>query len=285
MKRLGVTVLVVTLSACGGGGGTVPAGGGGSTPTPTPAPSASPGISATGRVVDYASGTPIAGAVVVAGASLVQGATPPPTVPAGDAQTMTGSDGSFSLPVPLGAGNLMVFASGYIALHAPETFSTGANTLGTLKVSTETADDAAWLAAINQDRATYGAAPVIMDERLTEATRLWNAYEAANGRYGDTDPSAPPPYLTSITLYNTLGVYSVPVSQNGTGGGPTSTGADAEASFRTEGPNGPHFSTIINARARWIGLGKAQCQGGVGTACAAPTMAFTLDILVPPAGV
>jgi uncharacterized protein YkwD len=285
MKRLGVTVLVVTLSACGGGGGTVPAGGGGSTPTPTPAPSASPGISATGRVVDYASGTPIAGAVVVAGASLVQGATPPPTVPAGDAQTMTGSDGSFSLPVPLGAGNLMVFASGYIALHAPETFSTGANTLGTLKVSTETADDAAWLAAINQDRATYGAAPVILDERLTEATRLWDAYEAANGRYGDSDPLAPVPYKNSISVYGSLGGYNIAVSQNGAGDSAASSGVDAEAAFRSEGPAGPHFSTIIFPSARWAGLARVQCQGVAGTTCPFPGVSYTLDVLVPPAGV
>lgn len=289
MKRLGPTILVLALSACGGGGGgTVPTGGGTPNPTPSPMPSVSvppSGTQATGRVADYASGAPIAGAVVVAGSTLVLGATPPPTIPAGDAQATTGADGSFSVPVSAGSGNVMVFANGYIALHAPETYSVGTNALNTLKISTPTADDVAWLAAINQDRATYGAAPVVMDERLTEAARLWNAYEAANGRYEDTDPGAPAPYTTSITLYGSLGAYNVAVSQNLTGGGVGSTGVNAEGNFRAEGPTGPHFSTIIVGSARWVGLGAAQCSGGPGTSCPAPTMSFALDILTPPSGV
>jgi hypothetical protein len=287
MKRLGVSVLLVVLSACGGGGGggTVPTGGGGgATPTPTPSATPSATTTASGKLVDYTTQAPISGAVIVAGTTLVVGATPPPALPPGDAQTTTAADGSFTVSVPAGTGNVMAFASGYITLHAPETYSAGANALGTLKVSTPTTDDIAWLAAINQDRATYNAPPVIMDERLTEATRLWNAYEAANGRGGDSDPLAPPPYTTSITLYGSLGAYNVPVSQNITGSGAGATGVDAEANFRAEGPTGPHFATIVNIGARWVGLGKAECLGAAGTACASPGVTFTLDILTPPVG-
>jgi uncharacterized protein YkwD len=291
MKRSGVLVALVALSACGGGGGgTIPSGGGGGAPTPTPTPtptvSTTPGsATGTGRLVDYTTGSPIAGAVIIAGATLVIGATPPPSVPTGDAQTTTAADGSFTVPVTAGSGNVMAFASGYITLHAPETYTAGTNPLGTLKVSTPTADDTAWLAAINQDRATYNAPPVVMDERLTEATRLWTTYEANNGRYVDSDPLAPVPYTTSITVYASLGAYNVPVSQNQTGGASGSTGVDAEAAFRAEGPTGPHFTTIINGTARWVGLGRATCKGGAGTGCPSPEMADTLDILTPPAGI
>jgi uncharacterized protein YkwD len=290
MKRSGVLVALVALSACGGGGGgTIPSGGGGGAPTPTPSPtptvSTTPAsATATGRLVDYTTGSPIAGAVIIAGATLVIGATPPPSVPTGDAQTTTAADGSFTVPVTAGSGNVMAFASGYITLHAPETYTAGTNPLGTLKVSAPTADDTAWLVAINQDRATYNAPPVVMDERLTEATRLWVAYEAANGRFEDSDPLASGPYTTSISVYGSLGAYNVPVAQNGAGGGPSATGTDAEAVFRSEGPTGPHFSTIINQSARWVGLGGASCRGAIGTGCPAPDTEYTLDILTPPYG-
>lgn len=287
MKRWGALVMLTALSACGGGGGggTIPTGGSTPTPTPTPTASGTPtSTTATGRLVDYTTGSPIAGAVIVAGSTLVIGATPPPAVPTGDAQTTTASDGTFTVAVPAGSGNIMAFANGYITLHAPETYASGANALGTLKVSTPTSDDTAWLAAINQDRATYNAPPVVMDERLTEAVRLWVAYEAANGRYADTDPLAPAPYTTSITVYGSLGAYNVPVAQNIGGGGAGTTGPEAEAGFRAEGPTGPHFSTIVNASSRWVGLGSAACAGGGGTPCPSPEVEYALDILTPPSG-
>jgi Cysteine-rich secretory protein family len=288
-KRFSAAVLVLALSACGGGGGgTVPTGGGGggATPTPSPFPTAGPaGTTASGRLVDYTAGTPIGGAVIVAGTTLVIGATPPPTVPAGDGQTTTAADGSFTVAVAPGSGNIMAFANGYIALHAPETYAAGSNPLGSLKVSTPTSDDTAWLAAINQDRATYSAPPVVMDERLTEAARLWTTYEAANGRGGDSDPLAPAPYGTSITVYGSLGAYNVSVAQNTTGSGVGSSGSDAEVAFRTEGPGGAHFSTIINASARWVGLARMACAGGAGATCPSPEISYTLDILTPPPGV
>jgi Cysteine-rich secretory protein family len=285
-KRFSAAVLVLALSACGGGGGgTVPTGGGGGA-TPSPTPTATSGVTtASGHLVDYTTGAPIAGAVIIAGSTLVIGATPPPALPTGDAQTTTAADGSFTVAVPLGSANIMVFASGYIALHAPEVYVSGPNTLGSFRVSKPTSDDTAWLAAINQDRAAYNAPPVIMDERLTEAARLWVTYEAANGRYEDADPLAPPAFNTSITLYGSLDPYNVPVSQNGGGGGAGSTGVDAEAGFRAEGPTGRHFSTIINASARWVGLGGANCAGGFGSACPSPDVEYTLDILTPPAGI
>jgi hypothetical protein len=179
----------------------------------------------------------------------------------------------------------MVFTTdGHATLHAPATYTASAvHAFGTLKLSMPTSDDVAWLAAINSDRANNGAAPVIFDELLLEATRLWNNYEAVNNRAYETDPLAPAPYGTSITVYGSLiqainggalGAFNTAVAQNQTGG---TSGPSAEANFRAEGVTGPHFSTIIAPTARWVGTGNAALPSG--------QLRFTLDLMAPPPGV
>ena len=316
---LGVTVSA-GLAACGGGStsvstvaGVAPVGGApsaaASAPVPAPSPTALPTTStqsSAGRVVDYTSGAPIANAIVYVGQTLILGATPPPTVPAGDVQTTTAADGTFSirnltpttiacvLPNPTApttsngvvstcTANVMVFTTDHITLHTPIQLSAP---IGTLKVSTASANDTAWLQAINNDRAKYGAAPVVMDERLMEAARLWNAYEAANGRSADTDTLAPAPYSTSVSLSGSFGGYDDQVAQNGTGGSSsTSSGQFAESQFATEGPTGPHFSTIIAGSERWTGFGEAPCQGTTISPCHFGAEAYTEDMESPPTGI
>jgi hypothetical protein len=287
-------ILAAALAACGGGGGSSPSPtppiGPISTPTPTASPSSSstPGTgvtSATGTIVDYDSGAAIANATVIVGPTVIVGATPPATLPSGDVTTTTNASGTFSTAVQSGAGNIMVFTTdGHATLHAPATYTASAvHAFGTLKLSMPTSDDVAWLAAINSDRANNGAPPVVFDELLLEATRLWNNYEAVNNRYVDTDTAAPAPYTTSITVYGSLvqainggslANFNVVVAQNETGG---ANGVGAEANFRAEGTTGPHFSTIINPAQKWVGTGNAAFPSG--------QLRFTLDLTAGAPGV
>lgn len=310
------------LVACGGGGGgsTPPTGGGGGAPStapstggvtgasPSAAASSSPiATQAAGKVVDYTTGAGLSGATVYVGSTLIYGATPPATTPAGDVKATTATDGTFTLASAPGTtsfgcvlpnpaapttsngvvstctANVMVFTSDHITLHAPIVLGTGANSVGTLQVSTASANDTAWLAAINTDRANNGAGPVVLDERMMEAARLWIVYATSTTTGGDVIANAPAPYTQMATVLGSLGSYNVVTYENYTGGNSSSTGVTAEANFASEGPTGPHFSTIINPAQKWVGLGQGACSGACLTG-GSGGYGYTEDLQTPPTG-
>lgn len=263
--------LALACVACGGGGSAA-----GSAP-PLVVPSVAP-LTVTGRVVDTDNGnTGIGGVTVIIGNAIVNGETPPPIVPAGTVRTVTAVDGSFrATGIPLGnvatdfatgavshTGSMTLleaFADGYVAYHAQQTVGTAAN-VATIAMTKATADDLAWLAAVNADRAGAGASPVALDSLLLQAARAWATHEVAAGLFGFTDPALPA-NSTDASLqneYTTRGGFTVAGAGNF-----TLSAADAEGAFRTEAPaNGPHWRNIVDPSFRWIGLSSALCVSDV----------------------
>jgi len=163
---------------------------------PTPAASPTPTVfAATGQVVDDA-GLPIAGAVVVASYAATIVAVPPP-VGSGVPQAVTGADGRFTVTgLSKPSKGLAVEVFGAVnrpILHAKFTATSALADLGTLKLTTLSADELAWLndpaKGINADRARYGVAPLVFDEYNVEAARFW-ASSNVSGSVGIACPHA-----------------------------------------------------------------------------------------------
>lgn len=228
-----VGFVAFSLAGCGGGGGggtTPPTSGGssvgGSTATsiPTPSPTATPTPSViTGKVVSipntaYGPNAPqagLAGAIVIVEPTLILGSTPPPTLPAGDVQATTQSDGSYTVSLaaapivpdaspdalfvmpgqdlsgiapPKSGYYVSVFAVGAdgksanspLPVHAFSAVTAGA--LATQRVTTATVDEAANLATLNAARiaANPTAPPLTFDETAEEVSREHSKDEAAN---------------------------------------------------------------------------------------------------------
>ena len=221
---LSSVALAASLAACGGGGGG--SSGGGLPPTPTPTPTATPITTAAvaGRVTDCqwptapsttvlscTAGVAIAGATVIIGPTLVTGATPPPTVPAGDVSTTTAADGTYAFANAPSTGNVYVSvhpASGdaHVSLHAQLGMSfnsgtppnpvpaIGRTTTLTFSLATPAPEEAAWLnspcggpnpywtqrgqnipiCGMNADRGNAGVAALIFDEYALEVARNWS---------------------------------------------------------------------------------------------------------------
>ena len=58
--------------------------------------------------------------------------------------------------------------------------ASGAQTVPTIGLTTLSTDEAGWLALVNQDRASYGASPVVTDETTQELARLWLSWISQN---------------------------------------------------------------------------------------------------------
>jgi hypothetical protein len=141
----------------------------------------------------------------------VTGATPPPTVPAGDVSTTTAADGTYSFANAPSTGNVYVSvhpATGdaHVSLHAQLGMSfnggtppnpvpaVGKTTMLNFLLAVPTSDESTWLNApcgaanpywtqrgqnipicgMNADRAGAGVAPLIFDEYTLEAARNWS---------------------------------------------------------------------------------------------------------------
>lgn len=254
----------------------------------TPATPAGPRVA--GRVVDDATGAPIAGATVVAGSVLVADATAPPAAPPGDALATTAGDGTFALP--LGAPAFVaVFAPGYAALHAQPPAA-----LGELRLVAPSADDLAELndsvIGINALRARAGVAPVAFESSALAAARAWVAWEAATGLDGEIDRSQPPgsPNASIFAEYVARGGLVAPSAPSAmlanltasTTGGP---GLDAMRNIVAEGPNGPHARIVVDPAVRWVGVARANCAGPPSTPCRAGLETLVQLFVVPPPGV
>jgi uncharacterized protein YkwD len=312
------------LAACGGGGNTSSFGGttfavgsGGATPSPTATPIPGP-VTVTGSVVSIPAGafgaaaspqTPLAGAVVVIGPTLVLGATPPPVVPGGDVMVTTSASGTYSATVasgpapsldaqstydfplnnlsgvtpPANGYYVSVFAAGSdgksagmpLPVHAFSGVGAG-GVLATQRVTTASADEANFLALVNSDRTTANALalPMIFDESAEEAARLHATDEATNNYYCHYDTLNHGPgsrYLALLAL-----------GQDNENIGKTS-GTDAPGSYTTteaafmaeSSTNGGHYTNIIDSTHAWA---------GVSTIVAGPTAQYVDQEFVSPHG-
>jgi hypothetical protein len=264
------------LAACGGGGGggPLPPSGCGSacptstptaTPTPTPTPSATPSSVIAGKVVDYNTNAPIAGAhvLVVDLANIAVAAQPPAVV-----TVTTQADGSFTTPAfstanlrvvyqsgtPYNVGVVVVGPSGssYAMLHTWYSLSAGTTTLkNPLTLVQPTSQEQAWLTQVNADRSANGASPVILDSLSILAAR-WKVADMIAKNYCDHTPDP------TIDYYDSIGGI-IGTNENLDCG--DVTWQNAESTFMAEkATNGGHYLNIVNPNNVWIGLG---IQGSV----------------------
>ena len=310
------SALVVSLAACGGGGGgssapvpiatptaTPPSG---TTPTPTPTPgsgttpTAPPSITPTatpaaiaGKIVSIPAGSyggaalqlPLSGAVVIIGPTLILGATPPPTLPAGDVQATTDALGNYVVSIAAAqiAPNLSnglflrgsadasgvttptlgyyvsVFANGAdgksanapLPVHA---FSAVANNvIATQRVSSASNDEAGYLAALNAARikANPSALPMIFDENAEEAARQHAQDEAAKNYICHYDQNAAGPQSRYLRVFG-LGADNENVGF--ASGNPQQAYTAIIQLWLSEAPNGGHYLNITDATRAWAGV-------------------------------
>jgi hypothetical protein len=288
MKTKLIAAALLTLCAlvaCGGGGSTGSTGSVIPTPTAsasasaTPSPGPSAGTQATGQVLSYDNGAPIAGAQVYVGNTLIVGGTPPPTVPSGDVTATTTSTGAFTLTsVPASTVStsglqgalpttspeyIEIFANGYATLHELVAVPTSGATLGIFKITQPTAQEQAELTAMNSDRASGGDNPVVFDNSLELASRYWANFAVTNNISGGDDtlngPTAPD-YSPGSRWAMYGGFYANGVENIGGTNLPPS-GTQCESSLFNEVPApGPHHDNILIAGNQWVGLGMDQTE-------------------------
>jgi hypothetical protein len=234
-----------------------------------------------GVAVDETSGQPIAGArVFVSENTVIAGPTPPPA-----------ADGAFDVKgVPLsswtmdfayvGAGFpkyanaqwVEIFpADGHAAYHGVWSVApSGTTDLGAVAIALPSADETAWLARVNADRASVGvpavATPLSFDSVTLQTARYWAQQMASLGFYAHQCPSGGG--CVAFWLWETQH-HSMPSSQNidyGTLG--SSTWQDAEGAFMAEianCPNGGNWQTCPFAEntGHYINLMAASYWAGV----------------------
>ena len=283
LSALSAVAIVAALPACGGGGGgaaavpTAPNGSGG-----PPSPQSS---SVTGSVVDFSSGTALAGFTVTLGtlpnpatcngaqtASLNVCGTPASTV----ATATTSSNGSFAFTAPTGS-YMLVIGNGtetYATLHRALAVSSGANAVGTVRLTALTSDQQAWLADVNNQRATVSFPTsfpnLFVDEYAQEQANAW-APSAAAGTTAYTD-AAYAPYQSAYSaspgaMYDAAGTLAQIVSYYNV----TPGYAQSDQGWMAEKANCPsgnwqtctfsettgHYVNISNTDTVWIGLGES----------------------------
>jgi hypothetical protein len=229
---VGSFLLVATIAGCGGGsGGSSPGGGSSVIPTPTPTPSsASVPLAISGTATEFTSGTALSGFTVVVGqlpnaqtCNAMQTAStnacgavvsPQPAV-------STSASGSFSVTVPTAGTYMLTISNGasYATLHRTVTVTTGLLGLGTVKVAALSADEQAWVADLNAQRATVSV-PVsfgnlVVDEYAEEQARAEVAAIVSGAQpYGDPTESLFTGYYAAMpgAMYAAGGVAALRVS-------------------------------------------------------------------------
>ncbi len=223
----------------------------GPAPGATPSPSGSGAAAGSGRVLDAASGLPLAGA------SIALGPLDSHVVPA--VVATSAADGTFAFSGAAAGAQLLEVAlapGGYATLHAAVVLAAGSNALGTRALTLPGSAQRAWLAQIEIDRATYGAGPVAFDEYALEAAQAHVAEEAALGYYAHTGRDGSSPQ----SRYAALGGLGED-AENLDLAGPDSTWMTMEEDVLSEGPppsgETNHFSILVDPREVWAGLGIA----------------------------
>jgi uncharacterized protein YkwD len=224
-----------------------------------------------------ASTTPLAGATVIVGPVPVNGATPPTTIPSGDQVATTKADGTFSVTLAIGpaapvsndgfvtpsnnAANIQPPATGYyvqvfgagsdgqtagkpVPYHGFRAVTAG--TVGSIRITTTSTTEAAFLALVNSDRARAGSPAIAFDENAEEVARMHASDEGiAPTYYCHYDRANRGPN----TRYAAIGALGL-TTENLAG----VAYAAAEGQVEAEAPNGGHYLAMINPQAVWVGL-------------------------------
>jgi hypothetical protein len=311
--RVATACAVLALAACSGGGGSsspLPSAGT-STPSPVATPTAQPTVSTSGVVYDLPydgtsnapgysliapgvaanPGAPIAGADVYVGPTLVLGATAPAIVPTGISHAVTGANGSFTIAGLLpGTYALTIFAPApHSAVVHQDLVVSATSPSGTYFMTAPTAAERGWLAQQAVDRASFGAAPLALDESALEAARYWAAFMATNTYFAHCIPASscvagdntPPPasYGPQDVSPQTRFDYFHGFSGGGEGeniAAGYATWEDVDAAFMSEQSSCPgdtptgcpftsatgHFLNIIDPNYSWTGVAIATATSG-----------------------
>lgn len=229
---------LLALCACGGGG-SIGAGPASGTVFATPPawPSVSPALVVTLTSLD--DGTPIPGALVTVG-----------TVSA-----LTDANGRAVVAAPVVTPTVLVAAAAaYATLHATVAPFQAAVAF---KLTKPTAEENAWIAQIDTDRARYGAPPLALDEYAEETARFKVQDEAARGYYGHGDPQTGAE--VAALAYQSRG--GIGLYYDLLGAQLTRDWTSVEAQFVAEGPPPPgqtnHFSNLVSTDASWAGVALA----------------------------
>jgi len=238
-------------------------------------------------------GSPLSGATVIMGPTQIIGATPPPTLPAGDVSTVTNSNGAFSATIPAAPiapvltpdysntpiatlviptyniTNFTAPATGYFV----EVFGAGtdgvsagvpiplhaflaASTPMNLHLTSAASAEASALALVNADRlSNAGASPLTFDEAAEEAARLHARDEAVNSYACHYDQHDVGP----VSRYLNVGGVAL-TGEALAGSTTTSTLAafqQAESTFLAEKsltPQGQHYLNLMDSSHVWAGL-------------------------------
>ena len=248
------------------------------TSTPTVAPTAT---TVSGTVVDYATGAGLSGATVTVG-SLPNASTCNEAqtqslnvcgTPAAPAQTaMTASNGTFTINNVTAGAHMLTVANGagYATLHAQIAVASGANALGTFKITALSSDEQHWLADVNAQRATVSSptsfANLAVDEYAEEQARKWAADVVSGATtYGDAGYA---PYQTAYgqqpgAMYGASGVLALV--------GNAGAYLQADTNWMSEKANCPngdwqtctfadntgHYMNLSNTVDVWVGLGES----------------------------
>ncbi len=202
--------MVLVFAACGGGGGGGSSPGGGPTVVPTAGPTtgatATPtaaALSVSGTAQEYTSGAALGGFTVTVGqvpnaATCLNGEATnsmPCGIPASPLPTVTTSaTGAFSIAVPTAGTYMLTIGKDatYATLHRTITVVAGTPlALGTVKIAALSADEQAWVADVNTQRATVSTpvsfANLAVDEYAEEQARAVASAIASGAQpYGDS---------------------------------------------------------------------------------------------------
>jgi hypothetical protein len=284
---------------CSGGGSNPPTPA--PTPTPTPTPTRTPvSVAVTGAVVAIPLGsygtsapqTPLSGATVVVGNTLIVGPTVPPSLPGSDVAAKTDASGHFSAKVgapiaPPSGPSLYTFVlpntnvfnftppkSGYFVMVFPSgadgesvgvqlpahTFAAVTNgSLGTFRSTVASSDEAGWLNQANLDRAAKGQTAVYFDEYVQEAAREHADQLVSETSLCDYSPTNQGPQ----TRYDFLGGLGANRSNIAILGTVSATDATAfwqavETAFVGEEnippPNNYHYAALMFPSNVWMGV-------------------------------
>jgi uncharacterized protein YkwD len=242
-------------------------------------------------------GSPLSGATVIIGPTQITGATPPPTLPAGDVSTVTNSSGAFSATIPAAPiapvltpdygntplatlvvptyniTNFVAPATGYFVevfgvgtdgvsagVPIPLHAFLGASTALSLHVTSAASAEASALALVNADRqSNAGASLLTFDEAAEEAARLHARDEAVNNYECHYDQHNVGPVSRFL---NVGGVGLTGEALAALGGASSALAAFqvAESAFlaeKSENPQGPHYLNLVDSSHAWAGLAAA----------------------------
>ena len=269
-------------------------------PSPSASASASAGT-LSGTVVSipqgtYGSGAPqtaYAGVTVVVGSVPVLGATPPASAPAGDVIGTTNASGTFSVTpahapaAPTSAApfvypvanvfNVTTPATGYyVSVFAPGSDGMTANepipyhgflavtagSVGTVRVTTASPTESAFLTDVNTFRTSVGVQTLIFDELTEEAARLHATDEATVPVYYchyDRTNQGP-----STRFLELGGLGSDAENIDAFGGDSPTAYIQADQAFEAEGPGGDHYNNLVDPTHQWAGLAQifSSANGG-----------------------